>query len=176
MTGSAPLLRSLLVTAGAVALLGAGVVWVAGGGPESAVATIGDVVAPDDVREVAVHVHAWGFSPKVIRVRPGERVRFVAVTDDIKHGLAINELDVNLQLVPGRAVRSPAVAVTLPEGTYAIHCSTFCGLGHPAMKGRLVVGTPRPPAGTRAPWLASLASVAAAAAFAAVVSLRRRRA
>lgn len=174
MTGAASLFRSLLLTAGAVALLGAGIVWVAHG-PESAVATIGDV-AQDDVREVAVHVHAWGFSPKVIRVRPGERVRFVAVTDDINHGLAINELAVNLQLVPGRAVRSSPVAVTLPEGTYAIHCSTFCGLGHPAMKGRLVVGTPPPAAGARAPWLASLASVAAVAAFAVVVSLRRRRA
>ena len=167
------LLRSLLLTAGVVALLGAGVVWVAHG-PEGAVATPGDV-APDGIREVAVHVHAWGFSPRVIRVRPGERVRFVAVTDDIKHGLAINELGVNLQLVPGRAVRSPPVTVTLPEGTYAIHCSTFCGLGHPTMKARLVVGTPPPAPGARAPWLASLATVAAGAAFAAVVSLRRRR-
>lgn len=174
MTGQTPLLRSLLLAAGAVALLGAGIVWVAYG-PDSEVATTRDV-APGDAREVAVHVHAWGFSPNVIRVRPGERVRFVAVTDDIKHGLAINELGVNLQLVPGRPVRSPIVDVTLPEGTYAIHCSAFCGLGHPAMKARLVVGTPPPAPAARAPWLASLVSVAAVAAFAVVVGLGRRRA
>ena len=32
--------------------------------------------ADDGVREVAVRVHAWGFSPRTIRVAPGQTVRF----------------------------------------------------------------------------------------------------
>jgi len=170
----APFVRSLLLTAGAVTFLGAAIVWTAYG-PDEIAASPGDGPG-DGAREIAVHVHAWGFSPKVIRVRPGERIRFVALSDDIKHGLAINELDVNLQLVPGREVRSPTVTVTLPEGTYPIHCSAFCGMGHAAMKARLVVGAPGPPPGALAPWVASVVSVAAVVMFALAVGTRGHRA
>ena len=115
----------------------------------------------DGPREIPIRVYAWGFSPSVVRVKPGQTVRFVVTTDDIRHGFAINELHMNLQLLPGRKVRSPAVAVDLPEGTYAIRCSTFCGLGHPSMKAKLVVGAPGPARGARAPWIASALAVAA---------------
>lgn len=156
-------LRALLLTAGAVLPLGAAII-TAAYAPWRAGTTAGAVTA-EGTREIAVHAHAWGFHPGVIRVRAGERVRFAARTDDIKHGFAINELDVNLQLLPEREVRSPAVEVNLPEGTYAIHCSAFCGMGHPAMKARLVVGTPRPSPRARAPWLASLVSLAVVVGF-----------
>jgi heme/copper-type cytochrome/quinol oxidase subunit 2 len=55
--------------------------------------------------------------------------------------------------------------MTLPEGTYTIHCSVFCGLGHPSMKAKLVVGAPPPAPGSALPWLASAAALAAAAVF-----------
>jgi hypothetical protein len=51
-------------------------------------------------------------------------------------------------------MRSPAVKVDLPEGIYPIHCSVFCGIGHPSMKARLVVGVPPPAPGSRLPWIA----------------------
>ncbi len=165
--------RSALLTAIVVAPLAALVVWVAQA-PWALVSTNGRE-ADGGVREVAVRVHAWGFSPRVIQVAPGQTVRFVALSEDIGHGLAINELGVNLALRPGRQVHSPAVAVNLPEGIYEIHCSIFCGLGHPSMKGRLVVGAPRPRPSSLAPWLASLAILASAAGFAAAVRAGRGR-
>jgi cytochrome c oxidase subunit 2 len=117
---------------------------------------------PDGVREVGLRAYTWGFAPRVVQVRPGERVRFIVLSEDIEHGFAINELGLNLALRSGKASRSPAVEVNLPEGRYAIHCSAFCGLGHASMKATLVVGDPPPAPGRRAPWMASLASLALA--------------
>jgi cytochrome c oxidase subunit 2 len=165
-------LRSLLLTAGALVPLGAGVVWAVYGPWDSVIAAGGPGAG---VREIPVRVHAWGFSPRVIQVAPGQTVRFVALSEDIGHGFAINELGLNLPLRPGQPIRSPAVTVNLPEGAYEIHCSVFCGLGHPAMKARLIVGASRAAAGAAAPWLASLAAVGAAAVGVAAGTLRRRR-
>lgn len=163
-------MRALLLTACAVLPLAAATVWTTG-----AFSTMVDPPAEGGdagPRDIQVRVHAWGFSPSVVRVKPGQRVRFAVVSDDIKHGFAINELHLNLQLVPGREVRSPTLDVDLPEGTYAIHCSMFCGLGHPSMKGRLIVGTPDRVRASAAPWIASLLSAVAVAGL--VLTVRRR--
>lgn len=166
-------LRALLLTAVAAVPLAAAIVWTTGA--FSTMAPPPDGGGGAGPRDIPVRVHAWGFSPSVVRVRPGQRVRFVVVSDDIKHGFAINELRLNLQLLPGREVRSPMVDVSLPEGTYAIHCSTFCGLGHPSMKGKLVVGTPGPEPAARAPWIASALVAGAVAGLALVARNRKER-
>jgi heme/copper-type cytochrome/quinol oxidase subunit 2 len=164
-------IRSLLLTAAALLPLGAAVVWAAYPPWSSATAAR---VSGDGVLEIPVRVHAWGFSPRVIQVAPRQTVRFVASSDDIGHGFAINELGVNLPLRVGVPMRSSAVTVNLPDGVYEIHCSVFCGLGHPAMKGRLVVGTPRRDPLSAAPWLASLAVGLGAASLVALMLLRSR--
>ncbi|HTO96812.1 MAG TPA: cupredoxin domain-containing protein [Myxococcales bacterium] len=127
----------------------------------------------DGVKEVSIRARSWGFTPGVIHVDPGDTVRFLVSSDDIKHGFAINELGFNLQLAPGREVRSPDIRVDLPPGKYTIHCSTFCGLGHSTMKASLVVGDASPATASRIPWLASLFTLAAAGAFT-VLAARRR--
>ncbi|HET7874866.1 MAG TPA: cupredoxin domain-containing protein [Methylomirabilota bacterium] len=166
-------IRSLLLTAGVVLPLGVAVVWTAY--PTRGAGFAGGTSDAAEPREVSIDVYAWGFSPRVIHVSPGQRVRFVVRSEDIGHGFAINELGVNLPLRPGQQMRSPEVKVDLPEGVYEIHCSVFCGLGHPAMKGRLVVGAPPPTLTSAAPWVASLAVGLAAAGVLAVTALRSRR-
>jgi len=166
-----PIVRAVAATASAVALLGAAMVWAvhppaAGIAPETA--------GGDGVREIAVRVHAWGLNPAVIRVARGQRVRFVVATDDVMHGFAINELGLNLALGPGRTSRSPDVEVALADGIYPIHCSVFCGLGHGAMKGRLVVGSPPPDPKRMAPWIVSGLGVLLAAALVGAGAGRRR--
>ena len=125
----------------------------------------------DDVKEIAVRARAWEFTPRVIRVQPGDTVRFRVRSEDIKHGFAINELGLNLQLAAGREARSPDLTIGLAPGKYTIHCSTFCGLGHSTMKASLIVGDPPAGLAALAPWIASALAVAAAGAFAAA---RRR--
>ena len=155
--------RQLGLTVAAVAALGAAVVWAAYG--LAGVIPAGDDVTRDGVRQVTIRGHTWGFSPNIIRVATGETVQFIVRSEDLQHGFAINELGLNLQLASGRDVRSPAVKVDLPDGFYPIHCSVFCGIGHPSMKARLVVGAPPPAPGSRLPWIASLLSAAVAVGF-----------
>ena len=157
-------LRPLLLTLLAVLPLWGLIVFAASGlsSEESTAGTVG----ADGVREIALRAYAWGFDPKTVRVEPGETVRFVVESEDIGHGFAINELGVNVQLRAEKPTRTPPVKVAMAEGTYTMHCSVFCGLGHPSMKGRLVVGDPGPPPGGALPWIASLAGLAAVAALA----------
>ena len=104
------------ITVGGLAAVAiATVLGLAAGGPG------GEGVLRDGVREITLRSYTWGFSPSVLRVRPGERVRFVVLSEDMHHGFAINELGINLQLGPGRGARSPVVKVDLPEGVYAVH-------------------------------------------------------
>jgi heme/copper-type cytochrome/quinol oxidase subunit 2 len=164
--------RSLWLTVAAVTALGAAVVWAAYG--LAGVIPSRDDVTRDGVRQVTIHAHAWGFSPNVIRVAPGERMQFIVRSEDLQHGFSINELGINLPLAPGRDMRSPVVKVELPEGIYPIHCSVFCGIGHPSMKARLVVGDPPPAPSSRLPWIASLLSAGAAVGFGAWARAGRR--
>jgi cytochrome c oxidase subunit 2 len=163
--------RSALLTVAAVFLLGAVAVWTVTG--IGAVLSVSPAAGADGVKEVSVHARAWGFVPRVIHVDPGDTVRFRVRSEDIKHGFAINELGLNLQLAAGREVRSPEVKVALPAGRYTIHCSTFCGLGHSTMKASLVVGEARTAIAAAVPWLASLLTLVAAGAFAASAARRR---
>ena len=166
-----PLVRSALLTTVAVLLLGTLTIWTVDG--PQALVSASTVAGSDGVKDISIRVHAWGFSPRVIRVEPGDTVRFRVVSDDIQHGFAINELGLNLQLVSGREVRSPEVKVALPPGKYPIHCSTFCGLGHSTMKASLIVGDPGPTPGGTVPWIASLLTLAAAGSFVALAAGRR---
>ncbi len=164
--------RAFLLTTLAVLPLSALTIWAVVRPPGPVAARVG--VDPREPGEIAIRAYTWGFSPRMIRVDPRDAVRFAVASDDLRHGFAINELGVNLQLVPGRESRSPTVTVDLPPGRYTIHCSIFCGLGHASMKAMLVVGDPGPPPGQILPWLISAVSLGAVAAFAVIIRVRRR--
>ena len=162
--------RSALLTSAAVLLLAALAIWTVG---RLGALSVSPTAGSDGVKDISVHARSWGFTPRVVHVEPGDTIRFRVVSDDIKHGFAINELGLNLQLAVDREVRTPDLKIALPPGKYTIHCSTFCGLGHSTMKASLVVGDPRPAAAARVPWLASLLTLAAAGSFAAFAARRR---
>ena len=164
--------RSALLTTVAVLLLGAPAIWMAE--PLGTFLSVSPSAGSEGVKDISVHAHSWGFTPRVVRVEPGDTVRFRVVSDDVNHGFAISELGLNLQLAVDREVRSPDIKIALAPGKYTIHCSTFCGLGHSTMKASLIVGDPGPAAVTGIPWLASLFTLAAAGAFAAFAARRRR--
>ena len=102
-------------------------------------------------REFRISAQQWYYEPSIIRVdpynyikgSPGDRVRFILTSQDLTHGFAINELGVNLSLSPGAAViHEVVIPQDMPDGTYAMYCSIFCGIGHPYLKGKMIVGTP----------------------------------
>ncbi len=131
-------------------------------------------VLVDGVREFRISASQWYFGPGSIKVNPGETVRFIVTSVDITHGFAINEMDVNLPLAPsGEIAREVVVPADIPEGTYTMYCSIFCGIGHPYMKGSIIIGDPGVGIGRILPYVATLVM---AGMFAAFIVIGRRRA
>ena len=96
----------------------------------------------DSPRTIDVTVSRYMFSPAMIEVGVGERVRLNLRSTDGAHGFRVEQLGLDAQIPPdGTAVSldlTPSKA-----GTFYVQCSAYCGKGHQRMKARLVV-TPRP--------------------------------
>ena len=128
----------------------------------------------DGVKEFQISASQWYFDSGAIRVNPGDRVRFVVTSEDITHGFAINELGVNLPLCPTCVVtREVVIPLDIADGTYTMYCSVFCGIGHPYMKGRMIIGDSGFEIGGILPYIATGVM---AGMFTAFIVIGRRRA
>jgi cytochrome c oxidase subunit II len=90
-------------------------------------------------RGIAVTVSKFAFNPTTIRARVGETITLVLTSIDFVHGFAIPELNVRVDVPPGRPIE-----LTLPslrEGRFIYLCDNFCGEGHDKMSGVLVATT-----------------------------------
>ena len=87
--------------------------------------------------EVYMISKAWAFDPREITVPAGSTITFYVTSIDVQHGLKLQDTNVNMQVVPGQVSK---LSVTLDEpGTYPYICHEFCGVGHAAMFGELIV-------------------------------------
>lgn len=95
------------------------------------------VTEPQAPTEIKVAARKYTFAPSTITVRKGEPVRLVVTSEDVDHGLAINDLGID------RAVKANQTTVIEftpdKEGLFRISCSVYCGEGHPEMEGTLIV-------------------------------------
>ena len=81
---------------------------------------------------------AWAFNPAVIQVPAGSEVEFVMTSKDVIHGFLLWDTNVNGMLIPGQVTR---VKHTFDEAReYTFVCHEYCGIGHHAMWGKVVVG------------------------------------
>ena len=159
------ILVSVLFTSG----IAYGVTNVVGGGP------VVEGVFVNGVREFEIQAQQWVYTPAALKVDPGDRVRFVVTSQDIMHGFSINELGVNLALNPAVGiVREVEIPLDMPEGTYTMYCSIFCGIGHPYMKGIILIGEPSFEIGKVLPYAATVIMAGMFAIFV-VIGGRRER-
>lgn len=87
--------------------------------------------------EAVVLAQMFAFAPGEIRVPAGRRVTFRLTSADVIHGFQIVGTNANAMVVPGYVTE---FTVTFPEpGEYLIVCNEYCGLGHHAMSGKLIV-------------------------------------
>ena len=130
-----------------------------------------------DVKMFEISVQEWSFEPAVIKVNPGDKVQFIVTSKDVWHGFAINELNINLTIPSEETVTKEGVIPTdVADGVYTMYCSVFCGLGHPYLKGQVIVGTPKLFLGVG--WgkiLPYLATLAMAAVFTLAILVGRRK-
>jgi len=78
----------------------------------------------------------WSWGP-VLHLKVGEPYTIWMSSKDVIHGFSLAGQNFNLTAAPGHAY---GVRIT-PEqpGTYLIFCNEYCGLGHQAMTGKIIV-------------------------------------
>jgi len=106
-----------------------------------------------DIHTVEISAKKYEFSPKVIRVKAGERVRLKVHSVDEPHGMKLSlYADDGKAKVEGLKFASPdsngrveknadqvLEFIALMPGTYEFRCAKLCGMGHGKMKGKLIV-------------------------------------
>lgn len=89
-------------------------------------------------RKITVVAKKYEFQPNRIELKVGEPVEITFESEDAKHGFSCKDLNVEKIIFtkdsPGKLEFTPDKA-----GTYKFKCAHFCGLGHPKMKGEIVV-------------------------------------
>lgn len=91
----------------------------------------------DGQYEVAMVAQVWSFNPNEIRVPVGSAVTFYVTSKDVIHGLKILNTDVNVMVVPGQLTK--VTARFARPGEYVFFCHEYCGVGHQAMFGKVIV-------------------------------------
>ncbi|MDO8642482.1 MAG: cupredoxin domain-containing protein [Candidatus Woesearchaeota archaeon] len=89
------------------------------------------------VKEFTITAQNWEFSPATIRVNEGDTVVIHARTIEGIHGLLFPDFNINKRLDPGEEVTIEFVADK--KGIFPFACSVYCGNGHTAMNGILIV-------------------------------------
>ena len=88
-------------------------------------------------RVIRVKAKRFSYSPNRIPLKKGEPVTFELTTEDITMGFNVPDFGVRADIVPGKTTRldlTPDKA-----GAFIFLCDVFCGDGHEAMSGELVV-------------------------------------
>ncbi len=104
--------------------------------PATAIPTAAAVGA-DGVQTLTMTADNFTFTPNTVTAKRGVKVRILATSLDVEHSLAIPGLQINANMPVGKTV---TVEFT-PEqaGSFPFRCAVFCGSGHRAMTGTLIV-------------------------------------
>ena len=82
-------------------------------------------------REITIDAKMFEFNPSVIKVKEGERIKLKINSLDVEHSINIPELGID--------IHDEGIFVANKKGTFDFYCHTYCGSGHSAMKGVLIV-------------------------------------
>jgi len=98
-------------------------------------------------RVVTVVAFQWGFafinendeiSRNAVVVKPGEKVLFKIMSNDVIHGFNIPVAQITAEIDPD-SKREMWIRAPDKPGKYLIQCINYCGVGHAQMKAWLVV-------------------------------------
>jgi mono/diheme cytochrome c family protein/plastocyanin len=82
-----------------------------------------------------------GWSPNVIKAEVGEPLRLSLTSDDVVHGFAVGQMDMEaVDIEPGKVTD---VTLTFDKpGIYTFFCTRWCGVNHWRMRGTIEVTGP----------------------------------
>ncbi len=93
-------------------------------------------LAPEKYQVIMI-ARAWQFNPAKIEVPVGSEVTFRITSVDVTHGLLLDGTNVNVMIIPGQV--SEMTHTFKKAGTYNFYCHEYCGTGHQAMFGQVIV-------------------------------------
>jgi len=96
----------------------------------------GETVVAPPPGDVYAYAQRFSFFP-VLQLEKGEEYRIHISSLDVQHGMSIQPVNLNFQVLPGYDY---VLTMTPTEsGEYTIVCNEFCGLGHHGMFGKIIV-------------------------------------
>jgi cytochrome c oxidase subunit 2 len=98
----------------------------------------GLVKAEDGYKEYNIKLERFKYTPEVIKVNKGDRVRLNIDSVDVEHGFYLDGYDID-ELIPEKGFKTVEFVATR-SGAFRFRCSTTCGPFHPFMVGKMVVG------------------------------------
>ena len=90
----------------------------------------------EGVRVIELKASKYKFEPDPIVVKKGEKVRIIASSSDVAHGISIPEFKLSLAIPAGK---ESTAEFSADKGTVTSYCSVYCGTGHGKMQGKLIV-------------------------------------
>lgn len=88
-------------------------------------------------KEIRITASQWDFTPSTININKGDRVKLILTSNDVAHGLSLQEFDVDMYI--SETGETSAEFTADRSGTFTFYCSVYCGDGHGDMKGTLIV-------------------------------------
>lgn len=85
----------------------------------------------NNVKELTVKAFRFGYSPDIIEVNKGDKVKIIINNTDTLHGMRIPELEIR-----GDETLEFTASKT---GEFVWYCANMCGKEHMQMQGRLIV-------------------------------------
>ena len=94
------------------------------------------IVEPAPGGDAYLRAQMWAWYP-VLKFKKGQTYRLHISSMDLQHGFSLQPLNMNFQVLPGY----DHVLTISPtsSGEFSIICNEFCGIGHHAMTGRIIV-------------------------------------
>ncbi|MBS3123348.1 cupredoxin domain-containing protein [Candidatus Woesearchaeota archaeon] len=92
-----------------------------------------------DFREIEVISKQYDFSPSVIKVKQGEKIRLRLKSVDVPHSLAIKAPFLNVNQYVEAGTDEVIEFTATDKGEFPFWCAIYCGNGHREMRGSLVV-------------------------------------
>lgn len=125
------------------------------------VVVLGAVGAPLFVWARTPLIHAkvaedGGWNPDVIQANAGEPLHLKFTSDDVVHGFAVGQMDMqSVDVLPGKVTD---ITLTFDKpGIYTFFCTRWCGLNHWRMRGTIeVTGSPLDPGPASVPMYVTL--------------------
>lgn len=94
------------------------------------------VVRPKPGADIYLTARMFHFSP-ILELKKGETYRLLVSSLDNQHGLSIQPVNLNFQVLPGYIY---VINITPDRtGEFTIVCNEYCGPGHHLMVGQIIV-------------------------------------